>query len=698
MLFLRRLCHLDSASAYKELPMPKASVLPPLSPQVFAELGSDAPSATEHVLQGLAHADWQMRRAAVATVSRWVRAHSLTAAVEHQLLRGLVDGLGAQDNAGLRNGSAQAIAAMGNSASKVLREKLAHADVDQRKFIIEALGASGAPHIRLLLVGLLESEITGLDTAQSDSNIRSALIEALGHYASEQVQDLLFKLAQAPNATLQDRASALHTLSVWQAHLPLEPLLALLPIPGLHRALYPLLGLTQNAEAIATLMQASVRGSLASRREACVALASLWLCLGNNAEAQMRRCLAEHADASDIWVQNLDQTPAVVDASVRLLGLCDCRAIIADIMQACADKGQAQAAIDCMLRQGRAAVPGLLATLAVRDTQTQLLCLDAIEAIGDPSAIATLVAMLGAASKHVLSAVVRALGVLGGPEEISVLVYLVRNQEDAEVARQVVWALSQLAQRHPANVAEQMRQALARGDVQPTWLRVLGAMGQAEDLPLLLAGLGHQDAEVRVGVLEAAAQMRSQLPEKVVLASLGDAHPEVRLAAAKLLRGYSSEAVFEGLMRAMHDEDAWVVAEAARALGHLQKPGGLALLQRAATVAHGPVAVAALESLAHFAPDNLAQIVHLAIKHVDAEVVCQALQLAAQLDRTLAQQTLCEALAHPAWDVRAAAADLLLRKRWLPSIEAIERAIERESEPLVQQRLQQLYSRLGPAS
>jgi HEAT repeat protein len=672
-----------------------------MTPKGVAQLRADDVACHAALLAALGHTDWQLRRVALRTLTQWQERQALHGAHLTSLCHHLVAGLAATANVGLRNACADALSILGAAALPVLQAALHASDAaDQRKFIVEVLRGCPAPQAQVLLVQALKDALDSPAEAQPAANLRAALIEAVGHHGAPEGIAVLQRLVQAPVVDLQERVQALHALAMCAAPLPVAQLTAWVDDPSLARAVVPLLGFCGDAAALPALLQVVQRGTKTTRRQAVLAVAQLRRQLGQPMDAALRAFWAQGPAAVAHVVEGLapGADSPTVEATVAFLALCPDTTILPQVLQACAERGLVPAALAYVAAHGPNIMHDIVAALPQQAPQVQLVAIDTLEAMGATGAVPSLWALLPHAESRVAGAIVRALGQLADASFVQPLMDLIRDADDATVARQAVWSLGRLGQRHLDAVTAPLRHAIACGDVQAAWLQILGSLSQPADVAAITAAMAHQDAEVRRAAVEAASHYGGAVACASLLRALADHHPEVRLAAARALAHDRSSAAVTALIAAMGDADPWVVAQAARSLGSLQNSRGVDVLQRAAHSPHVPVAVAALESLARLAPRDLSETVTRALRHLDVEVVREALQVAAQLDRDFAQEALTAALSHPAWDVRATAAQLLTQQHWLPAAEPLRRALERESEPLVQARLAQLQGRLEAGS
>lgn len=639
------------------------------------------PNALVTLLSSLGDTSWRVRKAALNAVER-LRA-------EPTLVHALIDGLGSHDNAGLRNACAEALAQLGEIAVPELSAVLRTIDLDQRKFIVEVLGLIGTRSARQSLLGALD---------ETDSNVRAAVVDALGQIGGpEVVHELTARLASQPE-DLQLAVYVLDALARVQARLPVAQLLGWLNQRQLARFVYPLLGLSQDKAAFAALVSGATASSRGTRRMALPALKRLIGELGPVYEAELSQLLRAQAATREALLECCQEDDDhVAEAAVLLLGILGDVRDAAAVLQVCASRGLLQAGMRAIAHMGSGTVALLLAALEAVDTQTQLLFLDAIEAVGDAGAVPELLKLATSGNPYTAGAAMRALGRLAGPESIALLMNVARRAEP-ELVRQAVFALDGIGVRHAEAVAHAVRRAIEAGDVEPAWLAVLGSVGRPEDVDVVIGACRHLDYAVRVAAVEAAQAFGSRVPESCVIASLADGEARVRAAAARALSAYRGDVVLAALLEAVHDSDPWVVAEAARALGAVGGRRATQALQLAANSSVAPIVIAALQSLSRLEPQGLVATLRKSLRHADPEVVREALGVAARLDAGFASEALTEGLQHRSWDVRLAAASLLVANGLRVPLGMVEGSLAREAEPLVREKLERLRDMLGAST
>ncbi len=627
--------------------------------------------AGDELLVLLGDPSWRVRKAALASFLR--------RRPDEALVERLIGGLGHAENAGLRSACADALLHLGERAVPGLTRALGTADVDQRKFIVEVLGAAGTPAALGSLLSALEDP---------DENVRASVVDALGRRGGPAARELLVEQLRSHDSDLQLSAYYLHALARLEARLPVAQLTSYLSRPGLERLVLPLFAFCDDLAAVPLLAEVVRRRRRGTSGPATRALWQLVRRLGEPARAVLGREVAEPALIAELEELLADGEDEVSASAVQLLGLTGDAERAPMLLTAAAYRSFVQQSVDAVRTFGPRAVPVLMRAYDAADIESRVLFLEVIENLGDTSVVPRLIDIAHGNEPRTAEAAVRALAKLAGPEAAPALVELIRRS-DPELGRQAALALSSIGIRAPDAVAKQLRQALAAGDLRPAWVSVLGVLGRREDAEVVKHACHDRDPEVRRAAIEALSSFEGDGEEALILA-LTDEHPRVRAAAARALGSYRSERAVDALLVAANEVDPWVVAEALRALGAVGGPRAAETLTLAASASSSLIAIAALQSLFRLNPESLAAAVERALAHVDPEVVREALVSSMRLPEAVALPMLRNALEHRFWHVRLAAADAIGRRGIRLSDDEIKDRLHGEHEPLVREALRRL--------
>lgn len=637
------------------------------------EVVLDHSGAATELSAWLKDGSWRVRKAAA---ERLAQVPDRTEALEV-----LFAALSERGEPGVRNAAAEALAKMGPRALDPVAGLLRHSDPDQRKFAAEILGQMGLPRAEPALLPVLHDD---------DPNVRAAAAEALGRVGGPDSVRLL-QLALAVDEPLL-QLCALEALAALEAPPPLPALASLLEQPLLRRGAYRLTA--QLPEAPAAELIGRGLSLPAARQAALGALGELWQRWPVERRAELENVLRPFALAltdAQPWVQAAleDEDDSVRRGAVFLVGLAGGTLPLLPIAEAAGDPVLAPVAAQVLSRVGSSAGRALLAQLpglslqaravvgeallravdsdwvpALLELSTQgepdlhLFAVRALGRTGDARALTPVVLALGEPSvAHAAARALRRLGRAHRERTCQLLAERIEQQPSAPA----ILAYARIAGAEAAATLQRLRR-----QPDPT-LRAAAVEGAAEtgegDPPLRL-GLSDEAAIVRAAAARALGRLAPTLAEPLLRLGLGDASAEVRLAAIDAAAESSCQGTVPQLEQAAGEPDGQVASHAIRALVRL---GAL-----------GP------------------ELVWTASRHPDPEVVKEVLQGTASLAE--GERLALSLLAHPRWDVRAAAARALGSggsKGSSAALEQVRTALNTEADPLVRQCLAETARVLG---
>jgi HEAT repeat protein len=625
--------------------------------QAVAALDPADPDDRAVLLERLADPSWRVRAVAVERISAGPGAAAALPALGELLAAG--------SGPGVRDAAASALARIGAAAVLLVVERLSAPETDLRQAAAGILGAIADPCAVPALTARL---------ADPDPNVRGAAADALGKIGGPDAVAALRAAADSDDATL--RLSAVEALGALRASLPAARIEALLGERALRRALYRMIGASDDLAALALVPRGVTDPSRAGREAALAALG----------RQRARRTAGELAPILDAIRAAAASDPALCDAwaaafasddhaaqvgalaalsaarsgrhagaVVRLADDDRLRSLVEEAIEALPETGELRAALAEVL-------PGL-------GQLARLTALAALARVGSPAAFESLVREASDGGSYVQGDAIGALGRLRDARGVPHLAGLLAD-DDPATAGLAAAALVRIGQSGPAAREAALAAARDRGGTGPcaAVFRVLGALGDEADLPALTAGLAAPGAPERAAAaaaLGALAQRRLLLKAPPALArALSDAAWDVRGAAARALgelaRGGAAACAAEvaaALVRALEDPEGAVRAAAAEALGACGREEGAAPLADLARDPEAPplavaAALRALAALGRLPADALER----ALAHDDPEVVKEAVAAAARLPGEAGLRLLRAAATSPRWDVRRAAA------------------------------------------
>jgi len=624
------------------------------------ELNLNQSSAIEALVRGLYDESWRVRQAAAEQLSKLPH--------RERAVPRLLAALGHRGETGARNSAAEALARLGVAALPALVSLLGHPDPDQRKFAADILGGMRRPESAEPLIGLL---------GDPDPNVRAASAEALGRIGGEAAVRALEEKICDPDPLL--RLSSLEGLADLKSPPPLASLVQLLEEPRLRRTAYRLLGLiTQPAatELICRGMQSDVRSV---REAAMAALATQRSLLEPDQRAQLDapvRAALRHSSLRQFIPQALATPDRQVAAGALFLAQIVRDPLLAPaIAELARDETLAEEVIRTLSTLGAAACSELLRRIDQLSSPARIAAVEALVELADATHVAALAELAESAEVEVQLSAIKALGRSASLEAVAPLTQLLQDDQLGPLAAR---ELVRLARSFEWAVLEQLEKSIAERP-SPAAIFALARVGQARSLPTLIRMLRHPVPHVRAACAEASPALGNEAATEFAKLALDDEAAAVRCAAARAL-GKLSPVAAEGLLRrALVDPDAWVQAaaiESAAESGAIQVAAQLERLAASVDGLRASRAVRALANLGKLGDDLLRS----AADHRDPEVVKEALLAAAT--RPSGLPLAVGLLAHPRWDVRAAAARALAASGNSDCLSAIRSALEREQDPL----------------
>jgi HEAT repeat protein len=591
----------------------------------------------------------------------------------HQLIALMRD----EENAGLRNATAELLVRLGAGAVPLLLAYLDDDDHDLRKLVVDTLGLLGG-----------EEAITGLIRALSDPdlNVAAAAAEGLGVAGNARsVPELVHHLEQ--NQEPFFRFNALAALGRIGVSGPLPAVIRPLAQQDiLCRAVYECLGrIGGDLEAVDLLLDGTVSHLPSLRQAAIISLAHVLQHLDpvaqNAARQRMREVVGQGL---------LDQLTAlfspgnlVINAAVvTILGvLADPRGIKV-LFRALADERLSEGAKQAIKALGTQAVPAASACFSESDNPAEraALCAFLGDQPGDQAA-ATIRCGLRDADAEVRTAAVSAAARRHDPELPSLAAVLLED-DNAAVREAALSALCRYADSDRdliGTVAGQLQDSVVAEQRRGATL-LFAALHDNEQLARLLKD---EDATVRAAAARAAGRLKPIAACSHLKIALVDEEPDVRIAAADVLGACRDVSAVLPLRLLLEDSDIWVQAAALRSLVQLAGKDALPDLLRLWEQGNEVVQLVCLESFELIgASEGLEAVAHN-LGHYDGEVLKGAIELLHRHAGSLLNPWLHQLISHAEWDVRITAvrASTLLPDN--ERVKLLQRALEREEHTLV---------------
>ncbi len=659
-----------------------------LDPAVAAERAA--------LLERLDDASWRVRSAA---------AERLGGAVEPpEVLPGLLAALEGAATPGGRDAAAAALLRLGPAALPGLVERLGEGSAEHRLAALAVLGPLGDRRAIPALAASL---------ADGDANVRAAAAEALGRIGGPEAGPALLAALGSDDASL--RAAALEGLCALRLAPPVWRLTRVMAERALRPAAYRCLGASDEPGALEVLGGGLSERSRAARLAVLSAIGQQLARRGLPALAGLaaaaRAAAGQDPSVAETCLEALaSEEPFVAPGAVAVLGWVGDARHAPALARAADDerlRSLVEGALDALPR-GAELVESLSSVLPALSPLARVSVFGALAGAGSASALQALVYGAGDADPRVQAEAVAVLGRLGDPRAVPALGGLLSDEAPA-AGGAAASALTRVAQRSEAGRRAVLLEARARCAASPSaaLYRLLGAVGEGEDLRLVRHGVRTGEVAQRMAAAAAVAALGQRgllrgehLPE--LIEALADPAWAVRAAAARAFvelaaanagardgdptageHPLCAEAM-GALRRRLDDAEPAVCAAALEALGACGRPEHAAAVGAVADRSDAPplVAAAALRALSRLGAATPAALSR-GLAHPDPEVAREAVAAAARLPGEAGVALLVEAAGSPRWEVRLAAARAMAGRGEGAVREAAARLAGQEPDALV---------------
>lgn len=648
---------------------------------VGALRGKPLTESFERLIQALGDESWRVRKEAVDVLL----SSRLGITETNRLIQLLRD----EDNAGLRNSTAELLMDLGSQVAPLLLVYREDPDHDLRKLVVDILGNVGGAEA---VSGLVQS------LRDQDMNVAAAAAEGLGRVGNS---DVIPALLQALEESSEDflNFNIIAALANIGTPGPLPAVISrLAENPMLKRPLLDCLGQIGGDQAAARLVLGELKSTLPSIfRSAVIALERIARQLDASGQqmiiTQLKKYLAEgFFDACTSTVNADDHKlnkallslfkkladPKPAPALIRMLAM---DRYNSDAEQALRVIGNA--AIETALamfptadESVRAAISGFVVTApATEQTRKLVAC-----AMQDESALVRSSAALAAAKICITS------------PELTMQIAELLEDHDHAVREAALHSLTQCVAGSESlikNLAERLyksEEPARRKDAAT----LFAALAEEERISVLLKD---EDPSVREAAVRAIGAFHLNDSCGLLAMALVDEDTDVRIAAAESLGvTISNSASIKSLRLALKDQDSWVQAQALRSLASLASDQILEdvkdLWQRGDEIAQ----LACLEVLGRIAAPEGMQMVAESIGKHDGEVLKGCIQLLARHDLSLLKPWLNHLVSHRNWSIRLETVRASASLTKAEQVELLETAVKIEAHDLVKKEMQTVLS------
>lgn len=628
----------------------------------------------ELLFSAMGDASWRVRKEAVDVF--------VAANPDEDAIESLLELLRSQDNAGLRNSAAEAVAKLGTRGAAPLNRLLGDRDSDVRKFVVDVMGLIASPEFVPALLSSLHDP---------DVNVASAAAEHLGNIGDTgTVPDLIS--AVVDNDSVLFRFSALAALGKLTSHVPVpDEIIRLADQDILRKGVYECLGSIGDESVVPILLQ----GFLSRQRSSRCAAVTAWYRIFSRSSAtsrqeledSLRRVPPDEVVPTLIDLFDRAETP-LAEAVTVLLGIIGDMRGAETLLAAFASERLSGIALASLKRLGARAMNALIALYPKATETARCAICTVVGELAHRSGADMIREALHDSSVLVRKAAVSAAGRLGLTDCIPDIATLL-DDTDAGVRNSVIACFQRLAliDRH---AIQAVARKLGESD-QPEQRRdaviLHAALGDGEPLTLLVKDA---DPSVRQAAVAAIGKLRLSTASGILLIALVDEDPEVRIAAVEALGEVGGRDVLDHLNYALKDEDIWVRCAVLRSIAHIDRPASLPAIRSQFAHADGLLMITCLELLESIGSRAAMDLVETALDSRDKEIVTLALSILARQGGEWVIAHAERLMAHPNEATRSGWSRILAG---LPADQArrlLSQAVQRERNEQVKTQLQTL--------
>ncbi len=623
---------------------------------------------------------WRVRREAIEViVSSSPGIGQVTALVE--LLRD-------DDNAGLRNATAEAIMRIGASALPALIPYLDDIDHDVRKFVVDALASIGGHEVFDGLVRALDDE---------DVNVASAAAEGLGASGMKAaVTPLLRALEEHQHDFF--RYNVLEALGKVGIPAPLPQIIRdLVSKEMLRRGVYECLGRIGGDEAAAGILLEGALSVMPSIRGAAIASLSLLLQhLDEPAKGRVIRQMRESADnglLDNLFMAFAGDDRELAGHVVRIIALiADLRGVPV-LLNSLSDERMLPIAIKALLQMGKQALDQAVVRYHLADEQERAAICFFIGQLGHNSeTVNSLIEQsLDDISTDIRKNAVIAVGKLASVELLSRVTDLL-DDESRSVRDAALQTLRLRSACDRGLILDKAMQMMASdlAERRKASSLLFAALDDAENLSRLIKDV---EPDVREAAVRAVGRMKLPGTCSLLVMALVDEVDDVRIAAAESLGSCNNCAAVGPLRLALEDSDPWVQAAAIRSLVSIGGRNVIADVMSLWKSGDTVTQLACLDVLEQIGNQEEMSTLLEGMEQHDTEVLKGVIELMGSRAPDLLVPSIDRILSHRDWDVRMSAlkACTLLPPEGMEG--RLRSLLEKEQNDLVKQEIIQMLDK-----
>ncbi len=590
-------------------------------------------------------------------------------------IKGLIQLLYRDDNAGSRNSAIEALVRLNKKATPFLIEAFHTPNRDVRKFIIDVLGEfKDSRSLPLMLTALKDD----------DENVRITAIEHIGKVGESSVVDALIEILESGDLwTAYPAADALGRIEDRNA------------IPALIKALdkktlrEPAMKALSFIADIGTLKYIIpfLEDSSKTIQEEAIRCIERFYHKGVNEEFildEIRKLLGEKALQILIehaWSKKSD----VRIAAILILGLMKDERAYSPLLEISQEEKFAEDVKRALVFIGRDRPESLLTLFETDKTYQQRFLCEVAGRIASPVYYDILKNLLEHEDGHIRSLAAIALSKLGDLKAIEPIKRLLSDlYEDVQEA--AVDALSRLSSGLSIDELSTMLQ-----DKNPVLRKnaalLLGTIGAHEAVLALGFALKDGNVSVRKAAVKAFSLLKTEESIRFLTLALTDEDPDIRISSALSLGSIGGKGIYEALSLLLSDSDDSVRAAASKALGMLRDVRAVRPLIEILSDKNGFVVTTAIESLGVIGGDEAKSALLGMLSSDDREVRRTIIKALSSFEDVGGE--LLPFLKDSDWATRMAAVQVLGKMPESTLRKELEKLLDVEEDPIVRKAVEE---------
>lgn len=540
--------------------------------------GAQSDVSVRLLLKAMRDNSWRVRKTAVEIL---LQDYTVDA-----YIKGLIELLAIDDNAGARNSAIESLIRLGKKATLHLIEAFKTTNHDVRKFIIDVLGEFKDTRSLPLMLDALKDE---------DDNVRASAVEHLGKIKEPAVVDVLISILEGSDLwTAYPAADALGRIGDKKA---IPHLIKALSVKTLREPVLKALARFSEPETLKHIVPLLEYPSKTIHEEALKTINAFYR-HGVSAEFiahEIREFFKERA--VDVLVSHAWNTkPEVRIAAIFLLGIMEDERALTPLLELSLEEELADDVKRALVFIGKGR-PEIILPLFETESlyQKRFICGVAAE-LASKIFYKKFEKLIADDDGHVRTLAVHGISKLGDVRAVPLIKSLLSDvYEDVQEA--AVAGLAAL--RSGINIKEFIHAVNYRDPiVKKNAVLVLGKIGAVEAVSAVGFALKNDDINVRLAAVKALSMIKSEESVKYLLLAFTDENPDVRATAALSLSSVKGRKdIIESLILLLSDAADSVRVSAIKALGELADKEAIANLVRLLSDTNGLVVASAIESL-----------------------------------------------------------------------------------------------------